>query len=136
MSDIVKRLRSEQNPGLAVRQQAADAIESLTAENAALTKANGEWTVACADLRVRLAEADAHGKAQQQWAHAWREKADGLEARLAEANALLREYAQDALDDLNNWSGYATDYFQQKHDLAGDQAKWQARIDAHLARQP
>lgn len=39
MSDIVKRLRSEQNPGLAVRQQAADALERLTAENAALRKA-------------------------------------------------------------------------------------------------
>ena len=36
MSDIVKRLRSEQNPGLAVRQQAADALERLAAENAAL----------------------------------------------------------------------------------------------------
>lgn len=31
-----ERLRSEQNPGLAVRQQAADALERLTAENAAL----------------------------------------------------------------------------------------------------
>jgi hypothetical protein len=38
MSDIVKRLRSEQNPGLAVRQQAADALERLAAENAALRK--------------------------------------------------------------------------------------------------
>ena len=44
MSDIVERLRSTQNPGLAVRQQAADALERLTAENAA--------------LRSRLAEAE------------------------------------------------------------------------------
>ena len=33
-----ERLRSTQNPGLAVRQQAADAIDRLTAENAALRK--------------------------------------------------------------------------------------------------
>jgi hypothetical protein len=33
-----ERLRSTQNPGLAVRQQAADALKRLTAENAALRK--------------------------------------------------------------------------------------------------
>ena len=35
MKDLTERLRSTQNPGLAVRQQAADALERLTAENAA-----------------------------------------------------------------------------------------------------
>jgi len=44
MSDIVKRLRSEQNPGLALRQQAADALERLAAENAALRAAAGKVT--------------------------------------------------------------------------------------------
>ena len=38
MKDLIERLRSTQNPGLAVRQQAADALERLTAENAALRK--------------------------------------------------------------------------------------------------
>jgi prefoldin subunit 5 len=38
MKDLTERLRSTQNPGLAVRQQAADALERLTAENAALRK--------------------------------------------------------------------------------------------------
>jgi hypothetical protein len=120
MTDLVERLRAEcacDETQHCVTCRAADALERMTAENAALTKANGEWTVACAELRVRLAEAEAHGKAQQQWAHAWREKADGLEARLAEANALLRE-ARD-----KHWPFMATD------GLA-------ARIDAHLASQP
>lgn len=108
--NLVERLRDiDRNPPtLRDRQQIADALESLAAANAALTEANGKWTEQSAELRVQLAEAE----------------------------ALLREWAIDALDDLNNWSGYATEYFQQKHDLAGDQAKWQARIDAHLARQP
>ena len=38
MKDLTERLRSTQNPGLAVRQQAADALERLAAENAALRK--------------------------------------------------------------------------------------------------
>ena len=36
MKDLTERLHSTQNPGLAVRQQAADALERLTTENAAL----------------------------------------------------------------------------------------------------
>ena len=81
MSDLLAKLR---RCGI---DDAADEIERLTA---ALTKANGEWTVACAELRVRLAEADAHGKAQQQWAHAWRDKHDALTAE----NAALRKDAE------------------------------------------
>lgn len=88
MTDLIAKLR---RCGIG---DAADEIERLTAENAALTKANGEWTVACADLRVRLAEADAHGKAQQQWAHEWRDKADEAEALLL----VIR-------NDFENWQG-------------------------------
>lgn len=50
----------------------------------------------------------------------WQESVRRAE-RLAEA---LRE-ARDAIED---WAGYASDYFREKHDLAGDLAK----VDALL----
>ena len=53
-----------------------------------------------------------------------REQAEARAERLAEA---LRE-ARDAIED---WAGYASDYFREKHDLAGDLAK----IDALLRDQ-
>jgi chromosome segregation ATPase len=44
--------------------------------------------------------------------------------------AELVEGLREARDDVEAWAGYATDYFKEKHDLAGDLA----RIDALLSR--
>jgi predicted nucleic acid-binding Zn-ribbon protein len=44
------------------------------------------------------------------------------ERRLAEAERLLAE----AVQDIGEWSGYASEYFQQKNDLAGCLAKYVA----------
>jgi hypothetical protein len=41
----------------------------------------------------------------------------------------LREALLEAREDVAHWGGYASDYFREKHDLAGDLA----RIDAALA---
>jgi hypothetical protein len=55
---------------------------------------------------------------------------EALTAKVEEAERRLNEYAKDALDDLDNWSGYASEYFQEKHDLDGARQKWLDRIAA------
>jgi hypothetical protein len=44
-------------------------------------------------------------------------------------HALLAEHAADALEDVQHWSGYASEYFQQKWNLDDDIAKWERRRD-------
>jgi hypothetical protein len=48
------------------------------------------WYERAMKAEARLAEADAHGKAQQRWAHEWRDKHDALTAE----NAALRKDAE------------------------------------------
>lgn len=50
---------------------------------------------------------------------------------LAAENARLREALREARDAIEDWAGYASDYFREKHDLAGDLAK----VDALLRDQ-
>lgn len=114
-------------------------------------------------LRSRLAEADAHGKAQQQWAHEWRDKHDALTAEnaaLREERALIIQRAENAEAALAQWE-YSAKYDDVHYDalrarlaeadaLLREAAAWRtvveciapeigglimtlARIDAHLA---
>lgn len=53
---MTERLRSTQNPGLAVRQQAADALERLAAENTALREDAEQRNKAIQRLMARLAD--------------------------------------------------------------------------------
>ena len=73
--------------------------------------ANGHFIAACDPdtIRALLGERDA----------------------LAAENARLREALREARDAIEDWAGYASDYFREKHDLAGDLAK----IDALLRDQ-
>ena len=48
---------------------------------------------------------------------------------IAQAEAL-----EEAAEMVADWGGYASEYFQQKHDLAGDVAKLQAKADALRAQ--
>jgi hypothetical protein len=50
---------------------------------------------------------------------------------LGSKNNRLREALTEAREDVAHWGGYASDYFKEKHDLAGDLA----RIDAALAKE-
>ena len=113
---IRERLRSTQNPGLAVRQQAADEIESLR-QQLAESKVILQEAQA---LRSRLAEAQANEGAWEATAQHHYKEARAFENRLAEADTLLR-VARDCL--------YATSTSPW-----GDETV--ARIDAHLARKP
>ena len=47
-----------------------------------------------------------------------------LEARVSELENLL----SDAVDDIESWGGYASAYFQDKHGLKQDIAKYRAAI--------
>lgn len=47
------------------------------------------------------------------------------EARLAEVEQALR----DAIECVESWAAYASGYFQEKHDLAGDLARLRAVLD-------
>ena len=48
-----------------------------------------------------------------------------LEAQLAE----LREAYAEAIEQIEDWGGYAADYFQEKHDLAGTVARHKAILN-------
>lgn len=56
-------------------------------------------------------------------------RAEGLQAEVAALRALLLE----ASDEIACWGAYASDYFQEKHDLPGCVAKFR---DAEIAPEP
>lgn len=48
--------------------------------------------------------------------------------RLRAVNAELLAALQDAVDCVEHWGAYAGEFFQQKHDLAGDVTRLRAAI--------
>ena len=60
------------------------------------------------------------------------EDAHKVWADLMTENERLRAALRDARECIEAWAGYASEYFREKHGLAGDLA----RIDAALAAQP
>ena len=51
-------------------------------------------------------------------------KTDADNDELREENQRLRKLLLEAANDIEEWGAYAGDYFQEKHDLAGDVAKY------------
>lgn len=49
-------------------------------------------------------------------------------AELERTNAQLLEALKEAVEDIEAWAGYASDYFQEKHDLQGTLEKHRATI--------
>ena len=43
----------------------------------------------------------------------------------------LVEALRDAIDEVENWGAYASEYFQEKHDLSGTVAKLRAILAKH-----
>ena len=124
MSDLIERLRG-QFSNRPTRYECADEIERLRRELAE-TQHDAEAYLGALGYAVP----GAHDGRLSDGTLPLNGIADALQRELAEARELLLAYATDALDDLNNWSGYASEYFQEKHDLAGDRQKWLARIAA------
>jgi hypothetical protein len=61
-------------------------------------------------------------------AHASQQKRiDGLEKELAEAKRNAHDYLTQAAEDVAGWGAYASDYFQNKHDLDFDIKLYQPR---------
>jgi hypothetical protein len=61
-------------------------------------------------------------------AHASQQKRiDGLEKELAEAKRNAHDYLTQAAEDVAGWGAYASDYFQNKHDLDFDIKLYQQR---------
>jgi len=54
----------------------------------------------------------------------WREK-NATDARIAQ----LKEGLIDAIECVEEWSTYASEYFQNKHDLAGDIARLKSYLE-------
>jgi hypothetical protein len=84
------------------------------------------------NLRAELAEARAQTKDANELAYSVARH--DMEVQLAEARAQIaaKDAAlRDARDSLEAWAGYASDYFKDKHDYAGDLA----RIDAALTQE-
>lgn len=77
----------------------------------------------------------------------WQARAEAADQELAQAQAeverlrgVLSMHADDALEDVEHWGGYAGDYFAEKWGLSVDVAKWKRRRDlyasAALAAEP
>lgn len=43
-------------------------------------------------------------------------------------NAKLRDYLSQAANDIEDWGAYASEYFQDKHDLVGCVARYHAAL--------
>ena len=56
-------------------------------------------------------------------------KDGAIAARDAEI-ARLREALEDAIESIEGWGAYASEYFKDKHDLAGDLARARAALEA------
>ena len=57
-------------------------------------------------------------------------------AQPAQVNAMLVEALEQAHDMVDHWGCYASDYFQEKNDFAGDKAKIKAALTAAKQAQP
>ena len=128
MNDLIKLLRGRRIDGRSadeIMRLAADEIESLQSQlsyrieerddsNRNLTSALRR-EVASKD---RLAEAEAYGKAQQRWAHEWRDKHDALTAE----NAALRQQIGKDVGDFDYPPGSAPCmcYFSTAEDRGPD----------------
>ena len=74
------------------------------------------WYERAMKAESRLAEADAHGKAQQRWAHEWRDKHDALTAE----NAALRKDADATRRrQLYELAGYLSVELPELHGVLG-----------------
>ena len=124
------------------QRRAENAEAALVAEVAK----NGRHAmrVTIAQLEARLAEADAHGKAQQRWAHEWRDKHDALTAEnaaLREERALIIQRAENAEAALVESDALLREMLAWKVAIEciapelGGAIMTLARIGAHLARE-
>lgn len=86
-----------------------------------------------------------YGVDWQQDATTNHEHVEALEATVKAAIRALRpnientaaKWANEAAEDIESWAGYASTYFQEKHDLAGTLKKWRDRaLSAPSATQP
>ena len=61
----------------------------------------------------------------------YQNKIAALRAQLAQAQAerdRLRALAEEAIESIEDWAGYADAYFQNKHDLQGELARLRAAL--------
>lgn len=107
-----------------IRQLAADRIEYLEAQVEACSARNSSDVDRIAELEREAAlsrdlavDAEKLVRAVQTDYYRARERAVKLEEALAEAITLIQD-----------WGAYADDYFQHKHDLAGDVARLRALL--------
>jgi hypothetical protein len=140
MKDLTERLRSTQNPGLAVRQQAADALERLAAENTAL---RADYERACG--LVAEMHAAAVGEVRGPTLGVVEDIA-ALRSRLTEAEALLHSTRVTLIEvaehsDFEEGAEFGVrscchvrDY--RPHAESCQVMRSISGIDAHLARKP
>lgn len=77
---------------------------------------------AVADLAgavARVEELETKLRAEKGALRLLNEEATARERLLLEAVRTLRSHLAEAIEDIEQWSGYASAYFQDKHDLQG-----------------
>lgn len=58
-----------------------------------------------------------------------RETGGPVEVWAADEIDRLRAPLLEAIEDIESWAGYASEYFQDKHDLKGCVARYRAAVD-------
>lgn len=58
-----------------------------------------------------------------------RESVEMVNQILERENERLRELVKEATDEIEAWGQYASDYFQQKHDLEGTLRRFRAALE-------
>lgn len=98
---------------------------------------DGEQTYFVVAPKVGLVHCDAEfiAAARTGWPEAL-ERAEAAEreaGELRERNETLTEALREAIDAIDEWGAYASDYFQEKWDLAGQITKLRGVLDARAA---
>ena len=113
---------------VAERDQLKAENERLRADYAGLARFNPEWDrVAAAQDSVREHMAMVvQLKAENAGLKTGYEAYERVNAELKAEVEELRKSLLDAAEEIDAWGSYASDYFQEKHDLAGCVAKFHA----------
>jgi len=79
----------------------------------------------------RAEKTEAEADLWQRSSSAWRGSHDEMHRRAQKAEARVKELEaalREAIDAIEGWAGYASDYFRDKHDLAGDLSRARAAL--------
>lgn len=138
MTDLATRIADARKKAKAwITQKAITRNKSTIAHN----RAEREFTEAASpDLFIEMEAEIAALKADRDtWRTNYFKDIEALQKEIAALTAKLekaREALEDAAECIESWGGYASAYFQDKHDLAGDIERIRTAARVHAETKP